>query len=235
MVRPVHNPRIPLDEQRRIHQWHERVYAAMRTRATLEIDCLGLRLTVPQDVFAPTEPFLLATAVAAEVQADDRVLDMGTGSGINAIVAAKRSQDVTAVDSNPQAVACAQANVERNGVRDRVNVLQSDLFESVTGLFDLIVFDPPFRWFRPRDLLETSISDEHYDALTRFVREAPNYLTERGRLLIHFGTSADLPYLNELIETGGLAKEVVLKSELESGDWPVSYFVFRVSRDSRTD
>lgn len=49
----------------------------MRTRATLEIDCVGLRLTVPQDVFAPSEPFLLANAITAEVQARDRVLDMG--------------------------------------------------------------------------------------------------------------------------------------------------------------
>ena len=48
-----------------------------------------------------------AAIVLDEVRDDDRVLDMGTGSGVNGIVAASRSRDVLAVDVNPAAVTCA--------------------------------------------------------------------------------------------------------------------------------
>ena len=76
-----------------------------------------------------------------EVRDDDRVLDMGTGSGVNGIVAASRSRDVLAVDVNPAAVACARDNAERNGVADRMEVRESDLFQNASGRFDLIIFD----------------------------------------------------------------------------------------------
>jgi release factor glutamine methyltransferase len=85
----------------------------MRSRDALELDCVGTTSVVPRDVFAPVEPFLLANAVAAETLSKDRVLDVGTGSGINAIVGAARSADVVAVDNNPHAVECARLNARR--------------------------------------------------------------------------------------------------------------------------
>ena len=100
------------------------------------------------------------------------MLDLGTGSGVNGIVAAARSSDVVAVDVNPSAVECARKNAELNGVGSRCGVRESDLFENVTGRFDLIVFDPPFRWFRPRDLYERGTADENYETLTAFFRQA---------------------------------------------------------------
>lgn len=65
------------------------------------------------------------------------MLDLGTGSGVNGIVAAARSSDVVAVDVNPSAVECARKNAELNGVGSRCGVRESDLFENVTGRFDL--------------------------------------------------------------------------------------------------
>jgi methylase of polypeptide subunit release factors len=56
------------------------------------VDYLGLEIAVPHGVFAPTPTSdLLGRAVLAEVRETDRVLDMGTGSGINAILAASRT------------------------------------------------------------------------------------------------------------------------------------------------
>lgn len=141
-------------------------------------------IVVPPEVM-PVTPvshlLLLGEAVLAEAQSGDRILDTGTGSGINAILAASKGTDVLAVDINPRAVEAARANAERNGVADRMEVRNSDVFSDVAGTFDLIVFDPPFRWLRPRDLLEAAMTDEGYQAMTRFFRQARWYLTSRGR------------------------------------------------------
>jgi len=57
---------------------------------------------------------ILAETVLGEVKPGDKVLDMGTGSGIQAIFAASKSTNVTAVDINPLAVQCAKLNVKLN-------------------------------------------------------------------------------------------------------------------------
>ena len=224
-----HSPRMPLHAQHRIRAWHEKTYASLsaRTGAT-EISVAGLTLLVPPTVFPPTEPYLLATAVLNEVRAGDRVLDVGTGSGVNAIVAAARGATVLGVDISADAVACARENTERNGLTSAATFVVSDLFDGVSGLFDLIVFDPPFRWFRPRDQVEAAIADEDYGTLTRFMRAAPSFLETRGRILLHFGTSADIDYLHELIAESGLHSEVISEHELQQTDWSVRYFVFRL-------
>jgi methylase of polypeptide subunit release factors len=99
-----------------------------------------------------------------------------------------------AVNINPDAVECAQTNAKANGVADRIRFLESDVFDRVEGRFDLIVFDPPFRWYPPRDMLEAATTDRDYQALTGFMAEATDYLSGGGRILLSFGTSADLDY-----------------------------------------
>ena len=196
-----YRPNLPHDEIERIRRWHERAYRELRGRQTAEIDYLGLRLLVPHGVFPPTPMSdLLGRAVRDEVRVADRVLDVGTGSGVNAILAAQRARDVLGVDINPLAVACACANAERNGVAERVRIIESDLFERVDGTFDLVVCDPPFRWWPARDALEAAITDAGYSTLRRFVGGLPARLRPGGRALMFFGTSGDLDYLFSLID-----------------------------------
>lgn len=122
----------------------------------------------------------LADIVLSEARRNDRVLVMGTGSGVNAIAAASCEATVVAVDVNPVAVAAARYNAQLNGLDERIKVRQSDVFDNVSGGSDLIIFDPPFRWFAPRDLRERGTADENYAALTRFFAEVGGYLTPDG-------------------------------------------------------
>ncbi len=226
-----YEPRVDPIQHQRIRRWHDRAYDRMSRDEDIEVAWLGLTLRVPPQVFAPPPmPPLLSLALRDEVGVGDRVLDMGTGSGVNAILAAAKASEVVAVDINPHAVACARANAEANGVANRVTTLESDVFDAVDGEFDLIIFDPPFRWFRPRDLLEAAIADEGYRALTRFMAEAPSYLAPGGRVLIDFGTSADLAYLEELIDHHDYRKTTLRTFELTQDGWTVQYFVFRLTR-----
>lgn len=213
-----------------IRMWHEAAYEAAKQEGASgqTFDYLGRTIVVPPEV----QPIagishLLGEAVLAEVRAGDRVLDMGTGSGVNAILAASTATSVLAVDISPHAIAAAQANAVRNHVADVIEVRQSDVFANVAGEFDLIIFDPPFRWFASRDALEAATTDENYQAMTRFFENAQEHLSSNGRMLIFFGTSGDLDYLQHLLARHRFAARVVAHDSLSRDGWAVDYFTYR--------
>lgn len=228
-------PTVSAEHAERIREWHLNAYRAMKSEGEggQTFEYLGLTLAVPAEVMPITGMHdLLGNAVLAEVRESDRVLDMGTGSGVNAILAAGTARRVLAVDVNPVAVAAARDNAAANGVADRVEVRESDVFGAVDGEFDLIVFDPPYRWFAPRDLLEAASTDENYRAMTAFFREARGHLAPEGRMLIAFGTSGDLGYLRSLIDEQRLRTEVLARRELVRDGVRVDYYVFRLTDPS---
>jgi methylase of polypeptide subunit release factors len=77
----------------------------------------------------------------------DRVgsaLDLGTGCGVQALLAARHAKSVVAVDLNPRALWLARVNGELNGISN-IECRQGDLFEPVRDeVFDLVVTNPPF-------------------------------------------------------------------------------------------
>lgn len=227
-------PTMPADEVERIRRWHERAYELGRAEASggdQQFDYLGLSLVVPPQVMPITGvSHLLGEAVLAEVRAGERVLDMGTGSGVNALLAASRGAAVLGVDVNPLAVTAARDNAERNGLADRVEIRHSDVFAAVDGAFNLIIFDPPFRWFAARSLFEMASTDQDYRAMTRFFCEADRHLAPDGRMLIFFGTSGDLPYLLRLIDENGFTGTVVADLDVHRDGDPVRYVTLRLER-----
>lgn len=226
-----HQPTMGLDDVARIERWHESALRSARVDTDQTFDYLSRTFVVPPHVH-PITPVshLLGQAILDEVADTDRVLDMGTGCGVNAILAASRSTDVTAVDTNPHALAAAEANAERNGVADRVLVQHSDVFSDVSGVFDLIVFDPPFRWFTPRDHLENASTDPGYRALNTFFAGVGDHLAENGRMLIFFGTSGDLDHLRAQADAAGFTTETVATDGMDKDGWHVDYFTFRMTR-----
>jgi release factor glutamine methyltransferase len=89
--------------------------------------------------------FLASQLDSNLVGRDHDVLDVGTGSGVCAVFAAKHARRVVAVDINPAAVRCAGINALINGVEREIDVRYGDLFDPVRGeQFDLILFNPPF-------------------------------------------------------------------------------------------
>jgi release factor glutamine methyltransferase len=227
----TYEPTVSPEEAARMQAWHDEHYAYLRgvSEEGEVFDYLGLTLVVPPHVqVIESTSDLLGRTVLDEVTEGERVLDMGTGSGVNAILAATRGADVVAVDVNPHAVEAARANAARNDVEDRVTIGQSDLFDAVEGRFDLVVFDPPFRWMKPRDWAEASITDEDYRALTAFFARVREHLVEGGRILVFFGTTADVGYLEQLIEANGLVAEIVARRELDKDGHPVEYRTYRI-------
>ena len=215
-----------------ITRWHDDAYEAMRREAGTgqRFTYLGLDLWVPADVQPITGmSHLLGEMVLAEVRPEDHVLDMGTGCGVNALLAARVASRVLGADTNVTAVEAATSNARANGLETRVEFRHSDLFDGVAESFDLIIFDPPFRWFPARDALESAITDPGYRTLTSFFEQVASHLHPGGRLLTFFGTSGDLEYFLSLAENAGFDVAVIATRSLQRDAMGVEYSTFRMT------
>ncbi|MFM7083906.1 MAG: 50S ribosomal protein L3 N(5)-glutamine methyltransferase [Hyphomicrobium sp.] len=133
------------------------------------------------------------------------VLDLCTGSGCLAILAALNftNSHVAAVDISPEALQVADINISEYGLKDRIMLLQSDLFSGLKqDRFDLILSNPPYvmqkaiEAFPPEYQAEPRIAHfggkDGLDIVRRILREAPRYLSSDGILVVEVGTGRDL-------------------------------------------
>ena len=153
---------------------------------------------VAESVYDPAEDSYLF-AENLRVKRGEKVLDMGTGSGILAIIAAKQGADVTAVDINPRAIECARRKAQKSGVK--IGFLESDLFENIKGKFDLITFNPPYVPTEPEELknIESTAWDggeQGRKVIICFLKSAPKFLKPGGRILLMVSSLNDI--LNDL-------------------------------------
>jgi release factor glutamine methyltransferase len=146
------------------------------------------------DIYEPAEDsHLLEKFVRKE--AFGRVLDMGTGSGIQAEAAASSSRvrEVVAVDINHNAV----KNIKQN---TKLKSIQSDLFTNVTGKFNTIIFNAPYL---PQDKgIEDSAlyGGKHgWEISERFFSEASKHLIGDGIMLFLFSTLTNKEKIEEII------------------------------------
>lgn len=117
-----------------------------------EFYSLNFRVTPDVLIPRPETEFVVVTLLdrVKERSTDEplAIADIGTGSGILAICAAKyvRRSEVVAVDISPAALAVAQENAAEHGVAERIRFLASDLFAAVPPgeTFDFIVSNPPY-------------------------------------------------------------------------------------------
>ena len=223
-------PHMSDDEVNLRKQWHDALYKKMEDRKAVRMQYLGRRLVVPREVTPPAwMSKLLGKTILEEVRESDFVLDMGTGSGINAILAASKSHSVVAVDINPFCVGAGKKNAELNRVSARIQFKESDLFQNVTGKFDMIIFDPPFRWFAARDLRELAVADENFRSMTLFFDQVRNYLKHSGRILMEYGDSGDLNYFLSLIERAKFKKTLVKERYIVRNGRSWGYYVWKLT------
>lgn len=183
-----------------------------------EVD--GVPLVVLPEVFNPAvfrTSGLLARALAAWTppgsSGEVRALDLGTGSGIGAVFAARRGFRTVAVDINPHAVRCARINALLHRLEERIDVRQGDLFAPVAGeRFDLVLFNPPF--FRGEPASDLDRAWRGTDVLERFAAGLPAALAEGGTALLCLSTDGDGEALLAALRGGGFGIETVARRDL---------------------
>ena len=132
-----------------------------------------------------------------------RVLDLCTGNGSLAVLAAMTYPDVTVIgaDLSADALAVARINVDRHHLANRISLVQSDGLSSVLGLFDLILCNPPYvcaasmqalpAEFLAEPTLALAGGEDGMDFIRQLFQDAPAHLNERGVLVLEIGNERE--------------------------------------------
>ena len=164
-------------------------YDALRIEHVLDLPIVVLPSVANPKVLR-TGAFFASRIDNQLVAADADVLDLGTGSGVCALFAARHARRVVAVDVNPEAVRCATVNALMNRLDARIEVRQGDLFAPVADRrFDLVLFNPPFIVGAPKDARDAAWRSS--DLPQRFAAGLAARLKPRGAALVLLSSFGD--------------------------------------------
>ncbi|MBR4420809.1 MAG: peptide chain release factor N(5)-glutamine methyltransferase, partial [Clostridia bacterium] len=135
--------------------------------------------------------------VLSSINANEKVLDLCTGSGAIAVTIAKKSgAEVYASDISQGAIEVATQNAELNDAK--VTFIHSDLFNDIEGKFDIIISNPPYIPTADIEELESTVKDyeprlaldgglDGLDCYRKIASQAVNHLNDNGLLFMEFG------------------------------------------------
>lgn len=168
-----------------------------------------------KNVYTPREDSLLLADVIWEFNNVGEVLDMGTGSGIQALIISKKAEKVLGVDINPDAVKIAKENARINNVKN-TDFIVSDLFDKVNNKFNLILFNAPYLPVedKMKGAEQWSGGKTGRKVLERFAGDVKKYLKKDGIILIVISSLTGLEETKKLFNKYGFKVGVVRKKKI---------------------
>ncbi len=142
-----------------------------------------------------------------------KVLDIGTGSGIQAIAAAQSSKVMSVLATDVQK---GVIDYCKKCIRNRkIKFLQSDLFKKIKGKFDTIIFNPPYlsQELKLKDLTLEG-GKKGYEVIEKFLNEVNQYLEKDGVILIVFSSLTKKGKVEEFIRNNLLEFEELEKEHI---------------------
>ena len=177
-----------------------------------KVDVLGKTYEISKDVFNPkfyfTSQFM---AKNMSISQGDVVLDMGTGSGIQAITAGHKASKVIAIDINPEAVKFARINVKANNLGNTIFILEGDLFAPLKQqpLFNTVLFTPPYMDGSPKTDFEHALYDRNKQLIRRFFKDAGDYIKPNGYIQMLYSSISGQDLALEIAEQLGWKYTVI--------------------------
>lgn len=160
------------------------------------------------EVYEPAEDTFLILKEIKEY-AHGNILDMGTGSGVLALEAAKKADYVIGLDINEDAINYARQKAGFKQV-DNIEFHHSDLFSYFKKnpmKFDLIIFNPPYLPKDKREPFESALATaggkKGYEILDRFFSKASSFLNPFGKILVLFSSLTGKDKVHDIIESYG--------------------------------
>ena len=149
----------------------------------VEIAALGVapnnRIYPHYGVFSPVRGEYIDLVATIPINDHTLAFEIGVGTGVLSALLVKRGiERVVATDCDSRALTCAQENIERLGVTEKVELVKADLFP--VGLAPLIVCNPPWVPARPTSPIERAVYDENSSMLRGFLSGLREHLTPEG-------------------------------------------------------
>ena len=205
----------------------------------------GLEFFVDERVLIPRSPIaeLIHNRFRPwiNMDQDQQILDLGTGSGCIAIAMAVyfTNASIDAVDFSPEALEVAAINIKQHSMENRVRLIKSDFFDVFCDAkdlyqYDLIVSNPPYvdkndisimpQEFHHEPIIGLASGDDGLDSVNIILRDAGDYLRENGVLIVEVGNSQwalqekypKLPFIWLDFEMGGNGVFLLTKEDLDN-------------------
>jgi len=172
-------------------------------------------VVVDDGVYEPADDTFMLCA-NLEIAPGETVLEIGTGCGLVAIVAAKAGAKVVATDQSAAAVQNARKNVTLHGCESRIEIRQGDLFDPINTkeTFTLVLINPPYLPGTKEDpAFDPAWSGgiKGYELTERFLDQCVQYLDPNGRLLLVQSSLTDPEHIQLRLER--LFRMVKVKDE----------------------
>ena len=170
----------------------------IQTREKRTAEFLGEEIIIHKNVFPVDSPFSFSSKITAKRIPNDVgiVLDVGTGTGVQAIIAAKRgAKKVLAIDIDDNSLKNAEENIKLHKLEKVVELRKSDLFDNIKEdeKFDLIISQLPFADVDYKAPVGHFLFDTDFKLHERLLKDGKAHLNQDGKIFILPNTPKVLP------------------------------------------
>ena len=178
------------------------------------------------EIYSPQEDSHLLEKHVKQLCKEKSILDMGTGSGIQALTALKAgASKVTASDINEKAL------MNLSKTKDfRLSVKKSNLFKNITGKFDIIAFNPPYLPIDPDEpessRFSTTGGERGDEIILSFLKAAPKHLKKDGFILLILSSLTPMGEIDNSLKILGLKSKLLDQKKI----FMESLFLYRIEK-----
>lgn len=173
-----------------------------------------IKIMSADGVYEPAEDSLLLAKHAKKIKG--RILEIGCGAGIVSLecAAADKNNFVEGTDINKKAVKLAKENAKINGIKN-VRFYESNLFSNVKGMFDHILFNPPYLPTAKHDVVRGELNyafdggRSGLNTIKRFITGAGNHLKAGGCIYLIASSFCGIEKVIKLFNENGFKADVV--------------------------